>query len=46
MARKATEAALRAQQKHQAAEDAIKDESERKEEVLRWKCALAVGVIH
>lgn len=40
----AAEAAQRAQQKHQAAEDAIKSEPKRREEVLRWKCALAVGV--
>jgi hypothetical protein len=43
-AQRAAEAAQRAQQKHQAAEDAIKSESERKEEALRWKCSLAVGV--
>jgi len=43
-AQRAAEAAQRAQQKHQATEDAIKNESERKEEALRWKCSLAVGV--
>lgn len=43
-AQRATEAAQRAQQKYQAAEDAIRSESERKEEVLRWKCTLAVGL--
>ncbi len=43
-AQRAAEAAQRAQQKQQAADDAIKSEAERKEEVLRWKCTLAVGV--
>ena len=43
-AQRAAEAAQRAQQKHQATEDAIKSETERKDEVLRWKCTLAVGV--
>jgi DnaJ-class molecular chaperone with C-terminal Zn finger domain len=43
-AQRAAEAAQRAQQKHQATEDAIKSESERKEEALRWKCSLVVGV--
>jgi len=43
-AQRAAEAAQGARQKQQAAEDAIKSESERKEEVLRWKCTLAVGV--
>lgn len=43
-AQRAAEASQRAQPKQQAAEDAIKSESERKEEVLRWKCTLAVGV--
>lgn len=43
-ARRAAQASQRAQQKHQATEDAIKSESERKDEVLRWKCSLAIGV--
>ncbi len=43
-AQRAAEAAQRAQQKHQATEDAIKGETERKDEVLRWKCTLAVGL--
>jgi hypothetical protein len=42
-AQRAAEAAQRGQQKHQATEDAIKSESERKDETLRWKCSLAVG---
>lgn len=43
-AQRAAEATQRAQQKHQATDDAIKCESERREEALRWKCSLAVGV--
>jgi len=43
-AQRAAEVAQRAQHKQQAAEDVIKSESERKEEVLRWKCTMAVGV--
>lgn len=43
-AQRAAEAARRAQQKQQAAEDAIKSEAQRKEELLRWKCAVAVGL--
>ncbi|MBL0184922.1 MAG: J domain-containing protein [Candidatus Obscuribacter sp.] len=43
-ARRAAEAAQRAKEKHKAAEDAIKSESSRKEEMLRWKCAAAIGL--
>lgn len=43
-ARRAAQAAQSAQQKHQAADEAIKNEAMRKEEVLRWKCTLMVAV--
>lgn len=42
-AQRAAEAAQRTKQNHQATEDAIKSESERKDETVRWKCSLAVG---
>jgi flagellar biosynthesis GTPase FlhF len=43
-ARRAAEAAQHAKDKQQAAEDAMKSQSERKEEVLRWKLTRVVGV--
>lgn len=43
-ARRAAQAAQNARQKQAAADAAINTESLRKEEVLRWKCALAVGI--
>jgi len=42
-ARRAAQAAQSAQQKHQAADEAIKNEALRKEEVLRWKCTLVIA---
>lgn len=44
-ARQAAEAAQRAQKKQQAAEDAIKGEALRNEEVMRWKCARIIGIV-
>lgn len=43
-ARRAAEAAQKSHEKQQAAEDAVKSEATRKEEVLRWKCTAAVGL--
>lgn len=43
-ARRATQAAQSAQQNQQAADEAIKSEALRKEEVLRWKCTLLVAI--
>lgn len=43
-ARRAAEAAQHAKNKQHAAEDAMKSESERKEEVLRWKLTKIVGI--
>jgi len=43
-ARRAAEAAQQAQEKQRATEDALKGESVRKEEALRWKCARLIGI--
>ncbi|MBX9948742.1 MAG: J domain-containing protein [Candidatus Obscuribacterales bacterium] len=43
-ARRAAQAAQSAQQKQHAANEAIKNEALRKDEVLRWKCTLVVAV--
>ncbi|MBX3077086.1 J domain-containing protein [Candidatus Obscuribacterales bacterium] len=43
-ARRAAQAAESAQQKQRAADEAIKNEALRKEEVLRWKCTLVIVV--
>jgi hypothetical protein len=43
-ARRAAEATQRTQQKQKAADEAIKNEALRKEEVLRWKCTLVIAV--
>ena len=43
-ARRAAQATQRTQQKQQAADEAIKNEAPRKEEVLRWKCTLVIAV--
>lgn len=42
-AQRAAEAARRAEEKLRAAEEAVNSEAARKEEMLRWKCSLAVG---
>jgi curved DNA-binding protein CbpA len=42
-ARRAAEATQKAHEKQQAAEDSIKSEASRKEEVLRWKCTAAIA---
>lgn len=43
-ARRAAQAAESAQQKQRAADEAIKNEALRKEEVVRWKCTLVIVV--
>lgn len=43
-AQRAAQATASAQQKQQAVNDALKSEALRKDEVLRWKCAVVVGV--
>jgi curved DNA-binding protein CbpA len=43
-AQRAAEASGRADEKQKAAEEAIKGESARKEEALRWKCAVVIGI--
>lgn len=43
-AQRAAEAAQKAREKQQGAEDAMKYEAARKEEVLRWKCAAGVAI--
>lgn len=43
-ARRAAQAAQNAQQKQEAADEAIKNEATRKEELLRWKCTLVIAV--
>lgn len=43
-ARRAAQATQSGQQKQQAADEAIKNEALRKEEVLRWKCTLVIAV--
>ncbi len=43
-AQRATQAAQSAHQKQQAADAAMKNETLRKEEVLRWKCSLVIAV--
>jgi len=43
-AKRAAEAARRGQDKQRAADEAIKAEALRREEVLRWKCAAAVAL--
>ncbi len=43
-ARRAAQAAQSAHQKQQAADDAIKNETLRKEEILRWKCTLVIAI--
>lgn len=43
--RRAAEHAQRAQQSNQAAEEALKNEAERKDEVIRWKSARILGSV-